>query len=137
MPPTDDPTHTPHRARSTAGLPIVFALALALVALVFSMVGLMFDGGGDSASADGGGALTSTVSLSEFAISPDPLRVAAGSTLEVVNDGTTPHNIAIREISSVAVPDLQAGESATLDLSEVPPASTRWCAPSQATRQRG
>ena len=119
MPPTDDQI-TPTRARSTAGLTIVFALAL--VALVFSVVGLLLDGGGDSASADGGGgALTSTVSLTEFAISPEPLRVAAGSTLEVVNDGTTPHNIAIKEISSAAVPDLQAGESATLDLSEVPP----------------
>jgi len=117
--PDTDTSTTRDRSRSFGGLAAVFCLAL--VALVFSVVGLLFDDGGGGAASAGAGDLATSVSLSEFAISPDPLRVAAGSTLEVVNDGTTPHNIAIREISSVAIPDLQAGESAMLDLSEVPP----------------
>ncbi len=122
MPPTatvEEPV-AEHRSEKGAvvGLTIVFFLATA--ALVFSVVALLFGGDGADGTSASGEAVVSSVSLSEFAISPSPLRVAAGSTLEVVNDGTTPHNVSVAEMPEIATPDLQAGETGELDLSTLP-----------------
>ena len=122
MPPTatlEEPD-AGHRSATGAKLGLTVVFFLATAALVFSVVALLFAGDGGEGESASGAAVVSSVSLSEFAISPAPLRVAAGSTLEVVNDGATPHNISVAEMPAIATPDLQAGESGTLDLSTLP-----------------
>ena len=65
-----------------------------------------------------------TVELSEFALTPASVSVAAGGSLEVVNGGTVPHNLSITG-ADIATSDLAGGESETLDLSASSPATTR------------
>jgi plastocyanin len=60
------------------------------------------------------------VALSEFAIDPSMLDVAAGGTLSVRNDGTAVHNLRVAG-TDLATPDLQAGGTASLDLSSLDP----------------
>lgn len=66
------------------------------------------------------GAGASEVSLTEFSISPDPLEVAAGSSLSVTNDGAVIHNLSVE---GIATPMLESGDSSTLDLSGLAPGS--------------
>jgi FtsP/CotA-like multicopper oxidase with cupredoxin domain len=99
-----------------------FGAVLAVVALVFAVVALVMGGGGDSSgdtSADGG-AGSATVELSEFALTPASVSVAAGGSLEVVNAGTVPHNLSI-DGTDIATSDLAGGDSETLDLSSLEP----------------
>lgn len=65
-------------------------------------------------------AAAQAVSLNEFSISPDPIEVAAGAELSVVNDGATIHNLSV---DGNATPMLESGDSATLDLSGLAPGS--------------
>jgi len=48
----------------------------------------------------------------------------AGARLEVVNDGTTGHDLLIGELGK-GTPDLPPGESTVLDLSDQPPGTYR------------
>ena len=61
-----------------------------------------------------------TVELSEFALSPAAIEVAAGGTLEVVNVGSAPHDLTIVD-AGLATPVLNGGQSATLDVSGLEP----------------
>jgi manganese oxidase len=61
-----------------------------------------------------------TVELSEFAIDPSDITVAAGGVLEVVNRGVAEHDLAVIG-TDVATPMLQGGDQATLDLSSLAP----------------
>jgi plastocyanin len=85
-----------------------FALSVAAVFIAGSD-----EGGGTSA---GGAPSSAAVSLTEFAISPNPLTVAEGGTLSVTNDGTIEHNLAVRD-QDLATADLAAGGSEDLGLS--------------------
>jgi FtsP/CotA-like multicopper oxidase with cupredoxin domain len=60
------------------------------------------------------------VTLSEFAIDPPMLDVAAGGTLSVHNGGTAVHNLKVLG-TDLATPDLQPGDTAALDLSSLKP----------------
>jgi FtsP/CotA-like multicopper oxidase with cupredoxin domain len=71
------------------------------------------DGGGEQA---GGAAVEAD--LSEFAIDLSSDQLATGGTLTVRNNGTVAHNLTVRD-ADVATPDLQAGETATLDMSSL------------------
>jgi FtsP/CotA-like multicopper oxidase with cupredoxin domain len=99
-----------------------FGAVLGVVALVFAAVALvMGDGGGSSSGSPAdGGAGPATVELSEFALTPASVSVAAGGSLEVVNGGTAPHNLSITG-TDIATSDLAGGESETLDLSSLEP----------------
>ncbi len=68
-------------------------------------------GGGESAAGP-------TLSLTEFAITPDTLEVPAGTVLTLVNDGTTAHDVMIDGIQSET---LDAGRTATFDISMLEP----------------
>lgn len=100
------------------------------VALVVAVVGVVViaavldDGGSDGPAVDSAGA--TTVSMTDFAFSPDPivLSLAAGARLEVVNDGTTAHDLLIVELGK-GTPDLPPGERMTLDLSDQPAGTYR------------
>src|SRR5439155_25884546 len=59
---------------------------------------------------------TAMVHLSEFKIEPGDVTVAAGGTLQVMNLGTTAHNLAIKD-TQLASPMVNAGGSANLSVS--------------------
>jgi uncharacterized cupredoxin-like copper-binding protein len=97
------------------------AIVLAVMALVIACVAIVFTrGDGDGGDAGAGGGETTTVALSEFAVDPAAVTVTAGSTLTVVNDGATPHNLSISG-TDLITEDLPSGESGTLDVSSLEP----------------
>ena len=104
---------------------------LALVAAVFA-VGLSSrdDAAKVSTTSGGGGAgAPVAVSLTEFAIAPKTVEVAAGGSLAATNNGTMQHNLAVKEDSSVATPMIDAKGTGSLDLSKLKPGSyTLFCA---------
>ena len=64
---------------------------------------------------------TTEVSMVEMAFVPDPMEVAAtDASLTVVNDGAVPHSLVIPELGK-GTPDLEPGQSLTLDLTDQPP----------------
>lgn len=100
----------------------------AIVAAVFA-VGLAtraVDEAKDSRSgtanvaAPSGGVSTLDVSLKEFAIGPADLRVAAGATIAIQNNGTVVHNLSVDGRASEM---LGAGQSGQLDLRGLAPGS--------------
>jgi manganese oxidase len=104
---------------------------VAAVALVLSGGALIISAGTSSAdapasaaaaaAADGTDAPSSvSVELSEFAIEPASITVAAGGVLEVLNRGAIDHDLAVVD-TDVATPMLRGGEDATLDLSSLAP----------------
>ena len=60
------------------------------------------------------------VTLSEFKIDPSMLDVSAGGTLSVRNGGSAVHNLHVAG-TDLGTPDLQSGETATLDVSNLDP----------------
>ena len=95
----------------------VFALAIVAVAIVFGVLLIVAfdDDEGGAAAAPAGNA---TVSLSEFALTPDSVTVPVGAKLTVTNTGTTMHNLGIVG-TDLVTPDLAAGASAELDVWEL------------------
>jgi FtsP/CotA-like multicopper oxidase with cupredoxin domain len=100
--------------------------ALAIVALVTAVVALLTVAGDDdgSAAAPAG----TTVTLSEFSLTPASASVPEGGSLTVVNSGTVVHNLAV-DSTDLQTKDLSGGESDTLDLSGLEPGTyTMFCA---------
>jgi uncharacterized cupredoxin-like copper-binding protein len=98
-----------------------FGVVIAVLALIFASVAVVF--GGDDGSPDappGGSGGSATLELSEFALTPAALTVPAGGTLEVTNAGSAAHNLTVTG-TDVASSDLAAGESETLDLAALEP----------------
>jgi uncharacterized cupredoxin-like copper-binding protein len=98
-----------------------FGVVLAVLALIFASVAVVF--GGEDGSSDapaGGSGGSATLELSEFALTPAALTVPAGATIEVTNAGSSAHNLTVTG-TEVASSDLAAGESETLDLSALEP----------------
>jgi FtsP/CotA-like multicopper oxidase with cupredoxin domain/azurin len=103
---------------------LVGAVAVACLALIAAVIGVGFgaraiDESKKTVDASGSGAASAPqsamVHLNEFAIDPDPVTVAAGGFLTVMNAGTTEHNLAIKG-SKLATPNIAAGGSETLKL---------------------
>lgn len=61
-----------------------------------------------------------TVTLTDFAFSPSTVEIAAGSTIELVNEGFVEHNMAVK-VAGLSSPHVQAGESVTFDVSSLAP----------------
>ena len=97
---------------------VVLAGGIAMALIIFA-VGFTVnrDGGSGDGGAGGGSAGPVKVSLAEFSIT-QPLEVAPGGALEVVNDGSQVHNLVIDGDGKTA--DLASGEAETLtvDLDE-------------------
>ena len=111
-PPPTAPGGTGIGLAGLAGLVAVLALIFATVALVM--------GGDDDGDTGAPGAGTTTVELTEFAISPATLSVPAGGSLEVTNAGAAVHNLSL-EGTDITTADLDGGASETLDLSSLAP----------------
>jgi manganese oxidase len=103
--------------------------AIAVVALVLSggaLITAIGGGGGGTAApvVAAGDTVAATesleVELSEFAITPADLTIAAGGSLAVTNAGSAPHDLEIVD-AGLSTPMLNGGESATLDLADLAP----------------
>lgn len=102
-------------------------LVLALAACSTSDGGGATDGGATDAA--GGDALTVTVS--DFMIDPSDLEVAGTTvTIDVVNDGPTPHNLSVRDADGevvMATADLSTDETETITAELEPGEYTIFC----------
>ena len=67
---------------------------------------------------------TTMVHLSEFAIEPKQITVAVGGTLQVMNTGTMPHDLAVNETTR-ATKMIDPGRSDDLSLAGLSPAECR------------
>jgi manganese oxidase len=97
----------------------VFAATALIVSVVGVGLGLRAvdesKGAGGAGSAEAGAPATATAHLSEFKIEPSTISVAVGGTVQVMNMGTTPHNLAVRD-TSLASPMIDGGGTADLSL---------------------
>jgi uncharacterized cupredoxin-like copper-binding protein len=102
------------------------AAAFALLAMVLAGGALVAvanveeGGGGDGATAAAGG---SSVKLADLSITPADITADVGGSLSVDNDGALAHNLVVEGHDDVKTPDLDPGDSATLDLAELPEGS--------------
>ena len=112
---------TDNEQLTSSNMGIAMAIGLAIVALLLALFATGRALAGTPGSDGPGPAAQASVievELSEFAISPSPILVAAGDSLSVVNDGAAEHNLKVRD-SSVGTADLQAGDSETLSLASL------------------
>ena len=95
---------------------------VAIAFSVFALVAVAVVAATSSGSEKAGGAAAApvTLSLTEFALSPATVTVPKGGSIQVSNDGTMVHNVAVLD-TALKVKDLQAGESASLDVSSLEP----------------
>ena len=97
---------------------------VAVVALILAAGALITSAGGSEAvpgvAASSDAPDTVAVELSEFAISPSSITIAAGGTLDVTNNGSAAHDLAVVD-HDVATPMLDSGEAATLDIGGLEP----------------
>lgn len=95
---------------------VVFTLSAVVLAFVALAVAAMaLDAGNDAkdqAKAAGG----TQVSLTEFRITPAEIALPAGGVLNVTNNGSVVHNLAVKG-EGLTTPDLEGGERAVLDVS--------------------
>jgi uncharacterized cupredoxin-like copper-binding protein len=63
---------------------------------------------------------TAHVSLTEFAIDPGTIEIAAGGTLHVVNEGSVEHNLAVED-TALLTPNIQAGGTEELAIGDLAP----------------
>jgi uncharacterized cupredoxin-like copper-binding protein len=117
--PAPAPTDSTGAPRDTSTLPLVFGtLAVLCLAVVLTIAALVAADDDSSTSTGGGGAAPVAVSLTEFAISPEMVMVDSGGALEVTNDGSVVHNLAVAD-TDLTTPDLAGGETAELDVSSL------------------
>jgi len=124
--PEPAPDSSPATRRDGA---FVIAIGVALVAMVGAVVavGLGWRAVDESRSGGGGGGApaTAAVSMTEFAITP--AEVAAGGQLDVKNDGSVVHNLAV-EGTDLITSDLDSGASEVLPLDGLAPGTyTVYC----------
>ncbi|MEZ5139681.1 MAG: multicopper oxidase domain-containing protein [Acidimicrobiales bacterium] len=98
-----------------------FAVAISVFALV--MVGVVAargDSGGGGSDAASAAAAPVAVALSEFSIAPSTITVPLGGKIQVTNNGTVDHNVAVTD-TAIKSADISAGGAETVDLSSLEP----------------
>jgi len=110
--------HEQRRARLRTVAIVAAAVVVGAMAVAFAaQLGSDGDGAAD-AGGSGDGAIR--VSMTEFAVDPDPIVVSGGDArLEVVNDGAVAHDLVIPKLGK-GTPDLAPGAQMVLDLSRQP-----------------
>ena len=117
-PPEAQVPAAPDRTRG-ADVGLLLVVILACTALIFSFVAFAAgDDDGVETEAGGAGASTAVATLSEFAIEPGDLAVAEGGSIQVTNDGSQVHNLAVAD-HDLKTADLNGGESEALDVSSL------------------
>jgi FtsP/CotA-like multicopper oxidase with cupredoxin domain len=106
---------------------VIFGIAILTAIASVIAIGLAL---GDDDDGEGGGASETAsieAELSEFAIALSAPSIDAGGTIEVTNGGSQVHNLGVRD-TELITPDIQPGDSATLDLSSLEPGTyTLYC----------
>lgn len=102
---------------SVAGLFVFFALMTAMMVIIQhnAVVSTGAASGTKATPAGPAAPPTAMVHLSEFAFDPTDVTVAAGGTLNVMNAGTMPHNLAVKD-TSLATAMIPGGGTANLNL---------------------
>lgn len=90
------------------------------IALALSLFAVLFWVTGDDDAAVGTAPAPVHVTLTEFAIDPTPLTVAAGGSLHIENAGSEAHNLAI-DTTDLRTPDIAVGDSAELPIGDLAP----------------
>jgi cytochrome c oxidase subunit 2 len=77
--------------------------------------------GSPAASGDGGGGSGSSVTITaaDFSFDPENVTAAAGDTIELSNEGDSPHNLQAEEAGLDE--DVDPGETVSVDLADVEP----------------
>ena len=130
--PTNPDTGHQERSASRDGW-IVLAVSVAAISMIAALVaaGIAVRGGGDGESVATGGSETFQVSLVDaggvMSIEPSTIEIAPGTevTLEVTNDGTMPHDIALMGETGTAL--LDPGESETVNIGVIQESTQAWC----------
>ncbi|MBK5222449.1 MAG: multicopper oxidase domain-containing protein [Acidimicrobiia bacterium] len=116
MPPST-PDDRPNAFSIFAALAGLAGFALAALAVIVVSVN---DGGDSGVAVQSSPEMVHVgASLTEFAITLDATEIPVGAMLEVTNDGSAVHNLAVKG-TDIITPDLNAGETAMLDLSNLP-----------------
>ncbi|MGD9796971.1 MAG: multicopper oxidase domain-containing protein [Acidimicrobiia bacterium] len=119
--PSDAPRSQPQagpRAESLSVMGVVLAGAAVVFAVV--AIGLSFQKVDEARGLVAGtSSATVEVRISEFAIDPAMVMVPVGGSLRVTNDGSAPHNLAVKG-AELRTAMLDGGESAELDVSGLP-----------------
>ena len=114
-------TPTPQRSDGLAVIGVVLSLLAVVGAVVGVGLGIRAVDEADSAgSVSAGGGGTATATLTEFAIEPGDLSVAAGGSISIVNAGAAVHNLAVDGADLVSA-DVPGGASGRLDLTGLEP----------------
>jgi plastocyanin len=97
--------------------------ALAIVGLLATACG-GDDGGSPAASGDDGGGggeggASVTVTAADFSFDPETITAATGDTIELSNEGESPHNLQAEEAGIDE--DVDPGKTVSIDLADVEP----------------
>ena len=116
-----DSTPTPQRQDGLALVGIVLSLLAVVGAVVGVGLGIRAVDEADSGSSvSAGGSTTATATLTDFAIAPGHLEVAAGGSIELVNQGAAVHNLAVDGADLVSA-DIATGGTGRLELGGLEP----------------
>jgi FtsP/CotA-like multicopper oxidase with cupredoxin domain len=120
-------------ASAALAFPLVLFGCIGVLALV---VALLVGMGSDSTSVSTSSVAAVSLSDSPFAISPEMISATTGGGLDVTNDGSMQHNLAV-EGTSLATPMLDAGGREHLDLSSLSPGTYTVFCQIQGHREAG
>ena len=110
---------SPMRKSETLGVVAISIAAVALVGMVFAtVISVRAVVLVDRRGSEGAATAPVPVALAEFSITPGMIVATTGSTLQVANKGSAPHNLTVKG-TKLATPDIQPGASATLDISSL------------------
>ena len=120
---------TTEEAQQLSAIGVGVAVAAAMLAVLLSIFALGRALSNDpaaptvAAGGEGGGAAAAAlvdVELAEFSISPNPITVAEGGTLNVSNTGSAEHNLKVRD-QAVGTDNLDSGGSESLSVGALEP----------------
>lgn len=96
-------------------------IGAALVAVLALGVACGGDDPGQAAAADTGGNASTTLTATDMAFSPPTLEVAAGGSIELVNEDEAKHSFTADDIGVDS--DVEASSSTTVELGDAEPGS--------------
>lgn len=128
-----DPQGTPEPEKNRAEAIALFAIAFAAISILTAIfaVGIAaraVDRAENMPAApagSAGGGDTVSVTMTDFAFTPEAITVAQGGSIEFVNEANQPHDF---HVEGLKTPLISGGDSFVLDVSELEPGTYDvWC----------